>query len=293
MKLVPITNKNVMSYLPFIPTDFRDILGNRDVMAIGVNKDTEKDGKGNEDEDGCLAIGALLFQYSSNSVQLLSIFVKQEYRFMGAGKLLLHKMKELCQKKQITNILVSYPLPAMFLLQLFFKHCGFQVIGEENIIYTVAVQDFERSGILESLHAKGVEQIRAVKEVPYELMYGLKKRFGKEISEELSPQGIGGKFLNQVSMAYCGKNQVKAYTACSELDNGMIYLGAVYADKEAMAIVIPLIRKTLQTILELYPDRKFIFAGATEAGKRIAKRLVQNREAYVQVQTMTLAMWKL
>ncbi len=236
--------------------------------------------------------GALIAEIQKGRALLVSIYIKPEYREQGCGSFLLNNFLKLLNHLKVQEVAIEYPYPDMRELEHFLTQRGFTIQSEENKIYTVKVSDLEMAEFLTEKRDSYPGQILSVAELTEQQRYRWLSRFGNDLPSEFSPKEVDGSFLPERSMVSVRNGNVEAFTICSQLEEGVVYLAALYSAPSAIKALFPLIQKTLLGILEHHSQEMLCFAGATEAGIRLIDHLCRNYLPLFDIQTMRTAVWK-
>lgn len=236
--------------------------------------------------------GALIAEIQNEQALLVSIYIKPEYREQGCGSFLLNNFLKLMQHLKVKKVSIEYPYPDMRELEHFLIQRGFAVQEEKNKIYNLKVCDLEKAEFLTENNGSYPGQILSADKLTDQQKYRWLSRFGNNLPLEFSPKEIDGIFLPERSMVAVRNENVEAFTICSRLDDGLIYLAALYSAPSAVKALFPLIQKTLLGILENHKQETLCFAGATEAGVRLIDHLSRNHLPLLDIQTMRTTAWQ-
>ena len=237
------------------------------------------------------AYGAAVALIGEERVEVSSIYVKPEFRRQGIGGKLVKALRTLMLREGRKELAVEYPYPKMREMEQFLLQNGFRQAGEGNLIYSIPIGSIRDTGFLDRRNLETEAALRSMAEISSPQQMAWLQRFGKDLPLDLDPRKIGGEPLPEASFVYLSGDKVTAFTACSRLEDGALYLGALYADKESSKVLLPLIQKTLAALAEKYGDGVLCFAAATESGKRLAERLCSGHEEKMDIQTMRTDVW--
>ena len=237
------------------------------------------------------ACGAAVGFMGEEGMEIVSLYVKPEFRRQGIGSKLVKALRTLVLREGKKELTMEYPYPKMREMESFLFQNGFRQMRDGNRVYYIPIREIPDSGFFDNRNRETEAGLRSMTEISSQQQIAWMQRFGKDLPLELDPRKIGGEPLPEVSFVSLSGDKVRAFTACSRLEDGSLYLGALYAEKGSARVLLPLIQKTLAALVEKDGDGTVCFAAATEAGKRLAERLCSGYEDKIEIQTMRTAAW--
>lgn len=278
-KLVWLTRENKDGFSSCIPNTCQIQLSKKDAVGIGAA------GPAGD------AYGAAVAFVEEDRVEISSIYVKPEFRRQGIGTKFVKALQTLMLREGRKELSIEYPYPKMREMDQFLLQNRFRQAGNGNLIYSIPIGSIRDTGFWDRRDLKTEGELRSIAEISSPQQTAWLQRFGKELPSDLDPRKIGGEPLPEASFVSLSGEKVTAFTACSRLEDGTLYLGALYAEKKNSKVLLPLLQKTLATLTEKYGDGVLCFAAATESGKRLAEHLCSGQEEKMDIQTMRTSVW--
>ncbi len=261
MKIVPIQDTNIYMFRDMFPSG---MIRNQITLFGCV--------------DGETALGTAAFERYEYSGAIPWLYVAPEHRGKGVGGMLLQALL-LEEGDMPVDICYDSGEPWAEELGLMLMRRGFILMTQKLPVYRITAEQLRASAALHTdIHSGEREGLIPLAELsPYQF---------KSLIVECEEAGIF--YVSRADYASCDPHlsimsvddtEVNGMILIKNQGNGVLELALMYLANHHQMMGLPLIRHTLQNILETVPDlREIHFTCAVEITAQIAERLVPDAE---------------
>lgn len=265
MSSISIKTAKVSDYkevAPFVFAGARGELVKRGTVFYACVEDTPCGAIGGVERDGAL--------------QVISLFVAQEYRRRGIASLLLREMEGFAQNCGFPGIYASYSCKeeAAADLERFFLENDYTLPEAGNVMYTVSLEKLEKSAFAELLEKVAVSEqnIIPIRSMNREMLAELHAN----TPEYLLLKQAAGKPIGELCLAYRQGNQITSFVTMTDV-NGSLHLHSAYLSSGLRAKnLLSLLKAAFLTIRKKYPHyQTMTVTGSGQSGHELIKKLIE------------------
>lgn len=225
-----------------------------------------------EGEHICGAIGMV---HKELEMEILSLYVEEEFRCKGIGSMLLQEAVNQAKIKKVIRVLLSYVCTEEENLSImpFIVKNGFPAPVGDEILYVIFMEEIKSSVFIsqKSVWEKIESRICPVSEVPFSIWEQSK------IPDYMHPEYVPGTLLKELSLAYVAEGKICACIIMSDNHNGNLHLHAAFLENANYGIyLIGILQKIHSIIKEKYPQfQNLTITGVNEEGRKLIEHLLQ------------------
>ncbi|MCL2634053.1 MAG: GNAT family N-acetyltransferase [Oscillospiraceae bacterium] len=259
--------QNSQAFMRYIPRDLHNIIEAPEAIVLGVANDND------------VSAGVLVSKVVGDWVEILWLYVDDEFRNKGGGTLLLSDLLSCVDSESdITGVFSQFPAQDNKALENLFAKNGFELEDGENNLYSLKAADLHNNRFWQkeqggSENADTLDNVIDVKLKEFEVKLSL-----AGVSVALDFPIKWREYDGKLSSVYIKNNEVRGVLLFKKLDNELL-LSYAYVTPEEKTALPAMLYKSGRIIIDTLPaDTSISLAAITDASAKLMGKLFENSQ---------------
>lgn len=284
MKLIfhPVSPDKTDNYTDCIPEDSLDILGQENTLLFGFDSP-----EGEACGAALFSVGAAISGELGKNLVLESYYVKPAYRNPKVFPEFLNTVFANLDEYRISGIIAKTLHPQMSRNEYYLEDSGFIRLKDGNTIYRLRTKDFYDIRLVpEEKRQSKASRISSFSDYSSSQLSVFLQSAGEKYPKSLSVASLPGEWSRQFSYSYSSKGKLGGFLLTSFWEEGSIYLGSLYADKNHPAAAALLIDRLISDLAHEPQLKTITFAASSKAGLAIAEHMIDKAKTTPEISTV-------